>query len=163
MDQEKLKTVSIVSAVVLVVVLLMGISWLLGRESVRGGSMAEPICPGPRCTTLLPSPPDGYACTMDAKVCSDGSSVGRTGPNCEFSPCPGEPGSQVPVPGPSPDPYQGSGSTGVTTPGAGGQPGGVVCTQEMKQCPNGGGVSRTGPNCEFAPCPTTPVQKSPIQ
>lgn len=29
-------------------------------------------------------------CTMDAKVCSDGSSVGRTGPDCEFAPCPGE-------------------------------------------------------------------------
>ena len=30
-------------------------------------------------------------CTMDAKVCPDGSAVGRTGPDCEFSPCPGEP------------------------------------------------------------------------
>ncbi len=29
------------------------------------------------------------ACTMDAKLCPDGSSVGRTGPNCEFAPCPG--------------------------------------------------------------------------
>lgn len=28
------------------------------------------------------------ACTMEAKICSDGSSVGRTGPNCEFSACP---------------------------------------------------------------------------
>jgi hypothetical protein len=28
------------------------------------------------------------ACTMDAKQCSDGSYVGRTGPNCEFSACP---------------------------------------------------------------------------
>ena len=28
-------------------------------------------------------------CTMDVKVCPDGSSVGRTGPNCEFV-CPGE-------------------------------------------------------------------------
>lgn len=27
-------------------------------------------------------------CTMDAKICPDGSAVGRTGPNCEFSPCP---------------------------------------------------------------------------
>lgn len=27
-------------------------------------------------------------CTMEAKVCPDGSSVGRTGPNCEFAPCP---------------------------------------------------------------------------
>lgn len=30
------------------------------------------------------------ACTMDAKVCPDGSSVGRQGPSCEFAPCPGE-------------------------------------------------------------------------
>ena len=28
------------------------------------------------------------ACTMEAKICPDGSTVGRTGPNCEFSPCP---------------------------------------------------------------------------
>lgn len=28
------------------------------------------------------------ACTMEAKLCPDGSSVGRTGPNCEFAPCP---------------------------------------------------------------------------
>jgi hypothetical protein len=28
------------------------------------------------------------ACTMEAKLCPDGSSVGRSGPNCEFSPCP---------------------------------------------------------------------------
>lgn len=27
-------------------------------------------------------------CTMDAKVCPDGSSVGRSGPDCEFEPCP---------------------------------------------------------------------------
>jgi len=30
------------------------------------------------------------ACTEEAKVCPDGSAVGRTGPNCEFAPCPGE-------------------------------------------------------------------------
>jgi hypothetical protein len=28
------------------------------------------------------------ACTMDALVCPDGSSVGRTGPDCNFAPCP---------------------------------------------------------------------------
>lgn len=27
-------------------------------------------------------------CTMEAKVCPDGTSVGRTGPNCEFASCP---------------------------------------------------------------------------
>ncbi len=30
------------------------------------------------------------ACTMEAKLCPDGSYVGRTGPNCEFAPCPSE-------------------------------------------------------------------------
>ena len=29
-------------------------------------------------------------CTEEAKVCSDGSAVGRAGPNCEFTPCPKE-------------------------------------------------------------------------
>ena len=28
------------------------------------------------------------ACTMDAKICPDGSAVGRSGPKCEFAPCP---------------------------------------------------------------------------
>src|SRR4051812_22427583 len=32
--------------------------------------------------------PSSQACTMEAKLCPDGSSVGRTGPNCEFQACP---------------------------------------------------------------------------
>ncbi len=32
----------------------------------------------------------GVACTMEAKLCPDGSAVGRVGPNCDFSPCPQE-------------------------------------------------------------------------
>ena len=28
------------------------------------------------------------ACTMDAKICPDGSAVGRSGPDCAFKPCP---------------------------------------------------------------------------
>lgn len=28
------------------------------------------------------------ACTMEAKICPDGSAVGRTGPKCEFAACP---------------------------------------------------------------------------
>lgn len=28
------------------------------------------------------------ACTMEAKICPDGSAVGRIGPNCEFAACP---------------------------------------------------------------------------
>lgn len=32
--------------------------------------------------------PSGRACTLEAKLCPDGSAVGRVGPNCEFAPCP---------------------------------------------------------------------------
>lgn len=35
-------------------------------------------------------PSEPVFCTADAKLCPDGSAVGRVGPNCEFAPCPGE-------------------------------------------------------------------------
>lgn len=31
---------------------------------------------------------EGVFCTQDAKLCPDGSYVGRVAPNCEFAPCP---------------------------------------------------------------------------
>lgn len=37
--------------------------------------------------------PSGVACTMDAKLCPDGTSVGRIAPTCEFAPCPSSPAS----------------------------------------------------------------------
>lgn len=38
---------------------------------------------------LLVSSPSGQkACTEEAKLCPGGTAVGRTGPNCEFAPCP---------------------------------------------------------------------------
>ena len=73
------------------------------------------------------------ACTKEAQVCPDGSTVGRTGPSCEFAPCPGEGGSET-VPSPAP----------------GGE---VMCTMDAKICPDGSSVGRQGPKCEFAPCP----------
>jgi len=33
-------------------------------------------------------PPQLVSCTEEAKLCPDGSAVGRTGPNCEFEECP---------------------------------------------------------------------------
>jgi len=38
--------------------------------------------------TNIATAPGGQGCTQEAKVCQDGSVVGRTGPNCEFSECP---------------------------------------------------------------------------
>jgi hypothetical protein len=69
------------------------------------------------------------ACTEEAKVCPDGSAVGRTGPNCEFAPCP-----EIVV------------QSGSTQP--------IACAMDAKLCPDGSAVGRFGQNCEFAPCPT---------
>ena len=39
----------------------------------------------------------------------------------------------------------------------------VACTQEAKLCPADGSlVGRTGPNCEFAPCPSNDLWKTTI-
>ena len=45
----------------------------------------------------------------------------------------------------------------VITPTA--KPSSKVCTQEAKQCPDGSYVSKTGPECEFSPCPTLAITK----
>jgi hypothetical protein len=42
---------------------------------------------------ISPTPPSALPsqvmCAADVKQCPDGSYVGRTGPHCEFAPCPG--------------------------------------------------------------------------
>lgn len=98
---------------------------------------AEPTVPPPY-------PDDAVMCTMDAKICPDGSSVGRIPPSCEFSPCPGE-DEEIPI---------GSVPTIPATDDAIG--GGMgVCTMEAKMCPDGETfVSRSGADCAFAPCPS---------
>lgn len=57
----------------------------LGGSCVKDGSPPTPVDVTP------PSPPpsvNGVMCTMEAKLCPDGSYVGRTGPKCEFTACP---------------------------------------------------------------------------
>lgn len=56
------------------VILFIGLSvgYILSKSSPSGITKSIPI---------------DKACTQDAKICPDGSSVGRTGPNCEFAPC----------------------------------------------------------------------------
>lgn len=46
-----------------------------------------------------------------------------------------------------------SSQPGASTPIKDQQDDAVFCTQDAKQCPNGSYVSRSGPKCEFAPCP----------
>jgi hypothetical protein len=90
------------------------------------------------------------ACTEETMLCPDGSAVGRTGPNCEFAPCPPLPKGPKPIIVPEPQP--------VPTPI--GDDGGenIACTMDAKMCPDGSYVGRTAPKCEFAPCPTSPPE-----
>jgi len=52
------------------------------------------------------------ACTQEVKVCPDGTSVGRTGPNCEFAPCVTPP----PLPTIEPTPEATSSATPTASP-----------------------------------------------
>ncbi|MEZ0262310.1 MAG: hypothetical protein ACAH80_14995 [Alphaproteobacteria bacterium] len=69
-----------------------------GQQSFRAPYPSQapqmPVNPGNR----------PIACTMEAKMCPDGSYVSRTGPNCEFAPCPGGTGGAMPVPQPPEEP-----------------------------------------------------------
>jgi hypothetical protein len=76
-------------------------------------------------------------CPRDTKRCSDGSYVTRTGPLCQFPPCPPMKG-PAPVPTPKPPTQR-------------------ACPLDWKPCPGGGGVGRTGPLCQFPPCPPMKV------
>ncbi len=53
--------------------------------------------PGSGAPTPTPTPTP-VACTKEAKICPDGSAVGRTGPNCEFAPCPSPTSTPTPPP-----------------------------------------------------------------
>lgn len=67
-------------------VLWVIIAILVGVVGVLSFSLLKTEIP-----TMLPSEDlNNTACTMEARQCPDGSWVGRTGPNCEFTPCPGE-------------------------------------------------------------------------
>lgn len=37
---------------------------------------------------ISPTPTKRVVCTLEAKICPDGSTVSRVEPNCEFKPCP---------------------------------------------------------------------------
>jgi hypothetical protein len=59
-----------------VILLVIGIGGFLYRNMLEHPA-------GAVATTTNPQ-----ACTMEAKLCPDGTAVGRTGPNCAFAACP---------------------------------------------------------------------------
>jgi len=64
------KTISIAIAIIIIIIIIILI--ILGIIIVP----------------KIAKTPEQVACTMEAKLCPDGSYVGRTGPRCEFSACP---------------------------------------------------------------------------
>ena len=101
---------------------------LLNVALVLGCGPSEPAKTAPPSGPAVDTP---KACTQEAKLCPDGTAVSRTGPNCEFAPCPTVDG----------------GTTSTPTPGEG-----VMCAQDVRECPDGTFVSRVPPSCAFAPC-----------
>lgn len=79
----------------------------------------------------------GIACTQEAKKCPNGSFVGRTGPHCEFAPCPGADEDRNAPPKDAAPPADG----------------GHMCPMFRKLCPGGGSVGPEGPDCHVPPCP----------
>lgn len=73
----KLKVIIFVVAILLIVAAGVGVYFFGGKELLFRNGNSD--------TT-----PPLTACTLEARICPDGSSVGRKGPNCEFAACPGE-------------------------------------------------------------------------
>ncbi len=107
---------------------------------------------------------DTVACTMEVRLCPDGSYVGRVAPSCEFAACPKEDSATeddtvycaAMVVKQCPD---GSFVRPVAPlceyeacPGEAASP--VSCPADAKICPDGSTVGRVAPSCTFAACPT---------
>lgn len=107
-------------------------------------------------TVIVPIPPkpEPVACTMEAKMCDDGSYVGRNPDKaCEFDACPTikactddakicPDGSAVGRDAKNNCEFKECPSTNVS-----------ACTQDIKMCPDGSYVSRDPENqCQFKSC-----------
>ncbi|MBP9728138.1 MAG: hypothetical protein KBD27_02040 [Candidatus Moranbacteria bacterium] len=63
---------------------------LSGDKFMKPGITEEPFeAPSATPSTKKPAPiEEEVMCTMEVKLCSDGSFVGRVAPKCDFAPCP---------------------------------------------------------------------------
>lgn len=70
---------------ILATILLLG----AGAALLVAWSQKKQEMPAPRPGS------EGVACTLEAKLCPDGSYVGRTGPSCQFAECPSAPSQET--------------------------------------------------------------------
>lgn len=80
--------------------LLLSALFIAASSGALGYYMGIRSSAGP---SITPPPGDFASCTMEAKICPDGTSVGRVPPQCDFAPCPdfGNDDSASPAPSPS--------------------------------------------------------------
>ncbi|EKE19358.1 MAG: hypothetical protein ACD_9C00041G0002, partial [uncultured bacterium] len=90
MINKKIASELAVGTVLILALVVGGIFWMQERNSVISNPQSVIENPQmPEVANVQESEvKTDVACTMEAKLCEDGSYVGRTGPNCEFATCP---------------------------------------------------------------------------
>lgn len=76
-----MKAIHMTIGIIISLLLIASVTLVLGFSS--------PSLPSGALPSVTP-PAEGVVCTLDAKICPDGSTVGRMPPACEFTACPGE-------------------------------------------------------------------------
>jgi hypothetical protein len=75
--------IGLIALIILVIIGANVVAWYFILQNKAQNQLSSPTP-----TPTLTSQPDQKVCTQEVKECPDGSFVGRTGPNCEFTPCP---------------------------------------------------------------------------
>ncbi len=90
MINKKIASELAVGTVLILAIAVGGIFWMENKNSVISDqSLVIQKSQKPEIVNIPEIElKNEVACTMEAKLCDDGSSVGRTGPNCEFAECP---------------------------------------------------------------------------
>lgn len=86
MNNKKIASEVAVGIILLIAIIIGFLFWLNGKREIVTENNFQPAANNQE----IKSKTNEVACTMEAKQCADGSYVGRTGPNCEFSPCSSE-------------------------------------------------------------------------
>lgn len=91
---KELTTVTPLSKVMaLILFISLPIITFLFGMNYQATLMSQNNVGSPKVTAISPTP-EPVACTMDARICPDGTAVGRVAPDCEFEKCPGATGDE---------------------------------------------------------------------
>lgn len=86
MFNKKIASELAVGTILLVAIGVGVIIWMENENAVIGDKSS--VIENPPVNVTKEERKEDVACIMDVKLCDNGSSVGRIGPNCEFAECP---------------------------------------------------------------------------